>query len=136
MEVVLKSYVRTGATAVLLVFSVVAAGCGKSKDEGNVQEKPARKFQKLNIDIDTEKKHQAAVDQGFQPWKRDVTEVAKECLINTGAGAPSGDCKILSNDEKEAKVAVNTKDGRFKVTLKRLVKPDGIWTATEIEKEE
>lgn len=132
----MKSCVRTGATAVLLVFAIVAAGCGKSKDEGNVQKKPARKIQKFNVDMDREKKYQDAADKGYQPWKRDAVEVAKECLINTGTGAPTGDCKILSSDEREAKVAVSTKDGRFKVTLKRLVKPDGIWTATEIEKEE
>ena len=62
--------------------------------------------------------------------------VAEECLINTGAGARKGrECKVLSDDGANAIVFVNTKDGNFKVKLKRLVKPDGIWTATEIEKE-
>lgn len=119
----------------LLTLSIVISACGnRQKDEK--KDTPARKVQKLNIDLDTEKKYQEAADKGFQPWKRDAVEVAKECLINTGTGASRGECQILSEDPTNTVIRVNTKDGRFKVSLKRLVKPDGIWTATEIEKEE
>ena len=120
---------------VLLICSVVISACN-AKDGGKAQEeKSSNKVYKLNVDIDNERKHQAAADKGYQPWKRNATEVAEECLINTGVGARSGECKVLSDDGANAVVFVNTKDGNFKVTLKKLVKPDGIWTATEIEKE-
>lgn len=121
--------------AALLFF--VSACVTKSKEEGNNgQAGQSSKRQKLNVDIDKEKKYQDAADKGYQPWKRNAMDVAEECLINTGVGARKGECKVLSDDGANAIVFVNTKDGNFKVKLKRLVKPDGIWTATEIEKEE
>lgn len=123
------------AVAGLLIFSVVVSACG-TKGENKVQEdKSAKKIQKLNVDMDTERKYQAAADKGYQPWKKNAMDVAEECLINTGIGARKGECKVLSDDGANAVVFVNTKDGNFKVKLKRLVKPDGIWTATEVEKE-
>lgn len=114
---------------------LVSACVTKSKEEGNGQAAQLSKIQKLNVDIETEKKYQEAADKGYQPWKRNAMEVAEECLINTGVGARKGECKVLSDDGANATVFVNTKDGNFKIKLKRLVKPDGIWTATEIEKE-
>jgi hypothetical protein len=132
----LKRSLKIVTFFVLAGLLSLAYACGtKPKEEGKVEAAKAPKIQKLNVDMDTEKKYQDAADKGFQPWKKDATEVAKECLINQGVGAPSGDCKIVSDDGKDTVVIVNTKDGNFKVRLKRLVKPDGIWTATEIEKE-
>ena len=121
------------ASILFLVSSCVT----KSKEEGNNgQAGKSSKIQKLNVDMDTEKRYQDAADLGYQPWKRNAVEVAEECLINTGVGARKGECRVLSDDGANAIVYVNTKDGNFKVKLKRLVKPGGIWTATEIEKEE
>lgn len=123
------------AAIILFIFFVSISAC-VSKDENKVQEdKSAKKVQKLNVDMETERKHQDAADKGYQPWKKNAADVAEECLINTGIGARKGECKILSEDATNAVVFINTKDGNFKVTLKRLVKPDGIWTATEVEKE-
>lgn len=133
----MKNLLKTGTVFILAVASAVAISCGtKPKEERKAQEVKPSRIQKLNIDMDTEKRYQDAADQGFQPWKKNAADVAEECLINTGTGAKKGECKILSEDASNAVVLVNTKDGSFKVTLKRLVKPDGIWTATEIEKEE
>ena len=91
---------------------------------------------KINVDIDEQKKSQEASDQGFRKWKNNAVDVAEECIIGKGIGAPS-ECEVLAESENEASVRVKTeKDGTFKVKLKRLVKPGGIWTATEVEKEE
>lgn len=133
----MKNSLKTGTVFILAAFSVLVISCGtKPMEEGKAKAVQSSKIQKLNVDMDTEKRYQDAADKGYQPWKRDAVEVAKECLINTGTGASSGECRILSQDTSNAVVRVNTKDGTFKVSLKRLVKPDGIWTATEIEKEE
>lgn len=127
--------IKKVAVAGLLILSVVVSACGK-KGENKVQEDtPAKKIQKLNVDMEMERKSQDAVDKGYQAWKKNAMDVAEECLINTGIGARKGECKVLSDDGANALVFVNTKDGNFKVTLKRLVRADGIWTATEVEKE-
>ena len=91
---------------------------------------------KINIDFDREKQFQSAADQGFKPWKNNAKDVAEECIIGKGIGAPV-ETKIISENETMAVVSVTTKkEGVFLVTLKKLVKPDGIWTATEVEKKE
>ena len=91
---------------------------------------------KINIDMEAERKSQEASDQGFRTWKNKAKDVAEECIIGKGIGAPS-ECEVLAESETEATVRVVTKkDGVFKVKLKKLVRPDGIWTATEVEKEE
>lgn len=95
-----------------------------------------RKTLKINVDMDAQAKLQKAADLGFKPWKNDMVEVAKECIIGESIGAPEK-ATILSQSETEALVRVSTKkEGSFDVTLKRLVKPTGIWTATKVEKEE
>lgn len=133
----MKNSLKTGTVFILAASSALVISCGtKPMEEGKARGVQSSKIQKLNVDMDTEKRYQDAADKGYQPWKRDAADVAEECLINTGTGAKKGECKILSEDASNAVVLVNTKDGNFKVTLKRLVKPDGIWTATEIEKEE
>lgn len=128
---------------ILTLFTFSISGCTKDpKETGESTPKAAsskeskQKVLKINVDIDTQKRLQSAADQGFKPWKNDAIEVAKECIIGKGIGAP-GEARILSKDENVAVVHVNTKkEGNFKVSLKRLVKPGGIWTATEVEKVE
>lgn len=121
---------------ILFVSILQLAGCGRNEGEAKKDSPPAATRMKLNVDMDTEKRYQDAADKGFQPWKKNAADVAEECLINTGTGARKGECKIVSEDASNAVVVVETKDGKFRVSLKRLVKPGGIWTATEIEKEQ
>ena len=105
------------------------------KQAGSKEEKK-RKTLRINVDMDAQAKLQKAADLGFKPWKNDMVEVAKECIIGESIGAPEK-ATILSQTEAEALVRVTTKkEGSFDVTLKRLVKTDGIWTATKVEKEE
>ena len=128
---------------ILTVFMFSISGCEsgsreaeKTADQSVPIEDKKKKVLKINVDMDTQKRLQSSADQGFKPWKNDVVEVAKECIIGGGIGAP-GECKVLSEDDTKAVVRVTTKkEGSFHVTLKRLVKPDGIWTATKIEKED
>jgi hypothetical protein len=104
--------------------------------QANPKQEKKRKTLKINVDMDAQTKLQKAADLGFKPWKNDIIEVAKECIIGESIGAPEKAIK-LSQSEAEALVRVSTKkEGSFDVTLKRLVKPDGIWTATKVEKEE
>lgn len=128
---------------ILTIFTFLISGCqadskeaGEAVPEAAPKEERKQKVLKINVDMDTQKKLQSAADQGFKPWKNKVIDVAEECIIGQGIGAPDK-CMILSEDETEAVVRVTTKkEGIFKVTLKRLVKAGGIWTATEVEKEE
>ena len=108
----------------------------KTADQSTPIEDKKKKVLKINVDLDTQKKLQSAADQGFKKWKNNVIDVAQECIIGKAIGAPDK-CTILSKNDTKAVVRVTTKkEGSFNVTLKRLVKPDGIWTATEIEKTE
>ena len=128
---------------VLALFVFLISGCqadskeaGEAAPEAASREGKEKKVLKIKVDIETQKKLQSAADQGFKPWKNDVIEVAKECIIGHGVGAPDK-CTVLSESAAQAVVRVTTKkEGSFHVTLKRLVKPDGIWTATKIEKED
>ena len=128
---------------IAITFSV--SGCEPDKNQqGDTSETKSQQKQdekkkklKLNVDMEREKKQQEATDLGYKPWKLKVVDVAEECIISKGIGASTGECTVLSENETEAVVRVKTvKEGTFKVFLKRLVKPGGIWTATEVEKEE
>lgn len=124
--------------ALFFLFALFAACEPSSKSEKPVSAEPKkeRKVMKLNIDFEREKQFQSAADQGFKPWKNKVVDVAEECIISAGIGAPV-ETKIISENETVAVVSVATKkEGTFKVTLKKLVQPGGIWTATEVEKKE
>jgi len=138
-----KGYPIRILCAILTISIFLISGCKEdSKQAGETtpkdlyKEDNKQKVFKINVDMDTQERLQSAADQGFKPWKNDVIEVARECIIGEGIGAP-GECTILSEDNTRAVVRVDTKkEGAFKVTLKRLVRPNGIWTATEIEKAE
>ncbi len=84
----------------------------------------------LKVDIKTEKKLQKAVDKGHQPWRLDLTEVAQTVVTNRFD--EDCDCHILSETEKNGQVACKGKRD-YVVSLRRLVKPKGIWTAVRIE---
>ncbi|MBE9503383.1 MAG: hypothetical protein IME96_04340 [Proteobacteria bacterium] len=124
---------------IFLLSLLLISGCEagpKATEQAKPNQEKKRKILKINVDMDTQAKLQKTADLGFKPWKNDAVEVAKECIIGAGIGAPDK-CMILSKSEAEAVIRVTTKkEGSFDVTLKRLVKPDGIWTATKVEKKE
>jgi len=138
-----KDYFLRILCAILAIFTLLISACGadskqalETAPEAVSMEESKKKVLKIFVDMDTQERLQSAADQGFKTWKNDAIEVARECIIGKGIGAP-GECRILSGDDTRTVVHVTTKkEGDFKVTLKRLVRPDGIWTATEIEKAE
>ncbi|MBE9536416.1 MAG: hypothetical protein IMF07_04485 [Proteobacteria bacterium] len=138
-----KGYSLRILCATLSIFIFLVSGCKEDSKQalkttpGAVsKEENKQKVLKIFVDIDTQKKLQSSADQGFKPWKNDAVEVAKECIIGKGIGAP-GESTILSEDDSKTVVRVATKkEGSFNITLKRLVRPGGIWTATEIERAE
>lgn len=139
----MKNSTKLNAGTLLFLFAIFLCSCGPKANEEigakevRVEKEKATKRLKINIDMEKEKKLQKAADLGFKPWKMKAIDVAEECIIGKGIGASTGECEILSENETNAVVRVKTrKEGSFKVHLKRLVKPGGIWTATEVEKED
>lgn len=121
---------------VLLVALVAVSGCkGKSRDkgEGAGAEAPKRTKLSINYDMAEEKRLQEAVDHGSQAWRKEAVDVAHAALINQGINAKVDECKLTEDHNGHSVVNAKCRDGEFNITLKRLVRPDGIWTATDIE---
>lgn len=128
---------------ILLVFSTLQIyGCESRTDAGKLHaakneenQQSEKKVMKLNIDMEHQEKSQLSADQGFQPWRNNPVDVAEESIIGLGIGSTEGRSAVLSENDSDAEVRVESNSGIYKVSLKRLVRPDGIWTSTEIEKE-
>ncbi len=121
---------------VLLVVFVAVSGCkGKSqgKDERAGAEVQKRTKLSINYDMAEEKRLQEAVDHGSQAWRKEAVDVAHAALINQGINAKVEECKLTEDHNAHSVVNARCRDGEFNIMLKRLVKPDGIWTATDIE---
>jgi hypothetical protein len=90
----------------------------------------------LPLDLEKEKQLQAEVDKGHQPWRLEPVEVARAALIvGLDSTVPIEKCSLLSKTDHEAIVkCTDSKD--FTVTLKQLIRPKGIWTATDIRMRE
>lgn len=90
---------------------------------------------KLSVDLEEEKKLQLAVDRGHQPWRLLPIDVAYAALLanNIGGDILHENCSLVSEADNVA--IVKCRGARsYIVHLKRLVKPGGIWTATDIDK--
>jgi hypothetical protein len=111
-------------TLLLLVFA--------NTDQANCQ--PAQKTEKITLSVDMEKERrlQTEVDNGHQPWRLEPVDVAYADLISTvKATVPFEKCNLSSESANEAVVQCSeTKN--YIIKLKRLVRPKGIWTTTEI----
>ncbi len=113
-----------GATALFLS----SLGCGKTGEAKTSQ------TLKLHIDYDNESKMQLTVDNGYQLWRLNPIDVAHGALTDSHEMAEYNACKIVKMDDKHAVVSTVYKETKFNVHLARVVKPNGIWTATAIEK--
>lgn len=87
---------------------------------------------KFSIDLNTEKCIQEEVDDGHQPWRLRPVDVAYAALHSVGVDVQYNSCRIVyhTGDASEVKCE-STKS--YKVLLKKLLRPDGIWTAVEME---
>lgn len=122
----------------LVVASVALYGCkgntGSKGDSGeNASSEAPRKTMQLNVDLGEEKRLQDAADNGSQAWRKEAVDVAHAALINQGINAKLDECKLTEDHGAHSVVNAKCKDGEFNITLKKLVRPDGIWTATDIE---
>ncbi|MBI5180722.1 MAG: hypothetical protein HZA05_04890 [Nitrospirae bacterium] len=113
-----------GATIIVILL----ASCQKSE-----KIKTAEKI-KLHVVYDNETKLQLSVENGYQIWRLNPIDVAHGALTDSHEMADYNACKIEKMDERHAVVTTNYKETTYKVHLSRVVKPNGIWTATEIEK--
>lgn len=91
---------------------------------------------KLDVKLHKEEKLQQAVDEGWQAWRKDPIEVAHAALIEQGVNATPEDCRLTEEHETHALIELSLDVGDFRVHCERLVRDDGIWTATEVEVKE
>ncbi len=118
-----------------------AAGCkvvsGSNKNSAadkNDSEKVETRMVTLNPSMEEERRLQKAVDDGWQPWRLNPIDVAHANMINQGVNVRIEDCSLVKKDDAHAVVHVQSKDGKdLNVHVARLVRPDGIWTATQVE---
>jgi len=88
----------------------------------------------LPIDIERLKELQHSVDEGHQPWRLDPVMVAcAEIAFPEATRTCWRDRRVESPSSTEAVVTFTAESGYYVVYLQRLVRPDGIWTATRIE---
>ncbi len=120
----------------VLVIFLALTGCDKGEDVRPAVEKERKetsRVYRLNPDISEERRLQKAVDNGGQTWRKDPVEVAHAALISQGVNVTPSDCVIVLEDEDHAIVKAKARGGNYNVHVRRLVRPGGIWTATEIE---
>lgn len=86
----------------------------------------------LPIDLAEEKKIQAEVDTGHQPWRLEAVDVAYTALVNIDKRIDYKNCHIIVEENSEAKVECKN-ENNYHILLKRLVRSNGIWTAVLIE---
>ncbi len=86
------------------------------------------------VDLEKEKQLQLEVDRGHQPWRLEPVDVAYAQLATIDKSIMYDRCQLISETNLEAVVSCKTTK-RYVVHLKRLVRPKGIWTATNIQVE-
>jgi hypothetical protein len=92
-----------------------------------------KKTIKIKVDIKSEQQLQKQVDNGHQPWRLEPIDVAIASIAVHGHEDVDAErCSLVVQKKAEATAACRGGSG-FVVKLKRLVKPNGIWTAVEIQ---
>lgn len=89
-----------------------------------------KKIVKVDVDLEEQKRLQVEVDNGHQPWRLDPVNVAFASLIDRNIKYEN--CNISSKSNSEA-VVICKGTKNYLINLKRMVRPDGIWTAVSIE---
>ncbi len=129
---------RSALIALALTTGLILSGCtggdsGTPKADNKSAEENVRAY-KLSYDLSEEKRLQQAVDNGGQTWRKNPIDVAHAALTNQGANVRIENCSLVGEkSDDHCVVEVRGKDGVYRVHLKRLVRPGGIWTATEID---
>lgn len=101
-----------------------------SQESGNLN---TCAFIKLDVNLKEQQQIQAAVDNGHQPWRLSPVDVAHAAISTLDKNVEYDSCRILSETGKEARVECRAGKMYYIIQLKRLVRPNGIWTAVSIE---
>jgi hypothetical protein len=86
----------------------------------------------LKVNLKNEKFVQDEVDKGHQPWRLNAVDVAYATLSSMDKNVTYEDCKSVNESRDQATVQCRSSQN-YIVHLRKLVRPDGIWTAIEIE---
>ena len=123
-------------SAAILILSACNRITGEKEtavaDEDDHQKTDARMVM-LHPSIEEETRIQQAVDNGGQAWRLNSVDVAHASLVSQGVNVKIEDCRLLKEDAGHAVVQVQSEDKDMNVYAERLVRPGGIWTATQIE---
>lgn len=125
----------------LCVLTFISIGCpGKEQSKGETTAPKTHETMteseriKLNVDLDAERKLQAEVDKGHQPWRLEPLDVAHAALITeANKNIKYENCKLISQTDSDAVVECAEMMQLYRAHLKRLIRNNRIWTATEIE---
>ncbi len=116
---------------ILLSILILVVNCSGNVESINNNLKGSKKIE-FKIDLTDEKKLQTEVDNGHQPWRLEPIDVAYASLSNIDKNITYKDCHLIYEKDIEAKVKCkNSKN--YLIYLKRLIRPDGIWTTISIE---
>lgn len=110
----------------IILFSL--AGCSKEVASINADKKTIE----LPIDLAKEEKIQVEVDNGHQPWRLEPLDVAYTALTTIDEKVDYKNCRLITKENTETTVECKN-ENKYHVFLKRLVRPNGIWTAVSVE---
>jgi hypothetical protein len=117
----------------LAVICISIINCSRNVESINNDLKEKKKIE-LKIDLENEKILQNEVDEGHQPWRLEPIDVAYAALSTIDKQIHYENCHLINEKINEAEVNCrNTKN--YFVYLKKLVRPNGIWTAILVEME-
>ncbi len=103
-----------------------------SKEGESINDMVDKNKIEVTVNLTEEKKIQVEVDSGHQPWRLEPIDVAYSVLVDIDNKVDFKNCHLIEEGKTDAKVeCINDKN--YHVSLKRLVRSDGIWTAVLIE---
>lgn len=123
-------------SAVILILSACNRINGENETavaDQDGQQKTEARIVMLHPSIEEETRIQQAVDNGGQTWRLNSVDVAHASLVSQGVNVRIEDCRLLKEDAGHAVVRIQSEDKDLNVYAERIVRPGGIWTATQIE---
>jgi len=114
----------------LIILSLLICVNNIALCESNIKSK---NIFKLDINLEKQKRLQAEVDNGHQPWRLGPIDVAFAALTDIDKNIKYENCNIDSKTNSKAEVICKGTTKSYLINLKRIVRLDGIWTAISIE---
>lgn len=134
-DILMKNFICFLSAAILILSACnrITGENGTVVDDEDGHQKAEARMVMLHPSIEEETRIQQAVDNGGQTWRLNSVDVAHASLVSQGINIRIEDCKLLKEDAGHAVVHVQSEDNDLNVHAERLVRPGGIWTATQIE---